>query len=381
MKDPEAGGCHGGTAQVSHNNHFVPKWYLKRWADSGGLIWSYSLLVPHADVDVWSQRHVTAVAYRRDLYTSNRDGEDGDDFERWITAEFEEPAQGAVAKAVSGRKLTQDDFRRLVFFAACQDLRTPQNYAESMGRWREEYPELLAGILKEAVGKIEAAHRAGGTLPPGPPADSGLSDAFKINVHPNAYPETGQGAIDVSMLVGRDLWLKEQRYVLQGIAKRFVDHSWCIAEAAKGIEWFTSDHPVVKLNWHGDGTWDVKGGWGSQRGNICVPLSRRHLLFTEIGAEMPPRMRFNRSQTKAIRQAVAARAWRSIFALQQVPDVEHLHPRIVDPDACKSEREQWERFHGGQSEAERHYRVGEAPALPDADAITSGAPVIRITEM
>jgi hypothetical protein len=65
-------------------------------------------------------------------------------------------------------------------------------------------------------------------------------------------------------------------------------HKWMILEAPARLVWFTSDDPVVCLNFGSDFDYDFNGGWNRRRGIILFPLSPRHLMFTEIGTTSYP---------------------------------------------------------------------------------------------
>ena len=133
----------------------MPQRCLKQWAASAGKVWQYRLLVSSATVSVWELKPCKGVGFRNDLYTSERDGLPSDEFERWLEAEFERPAQVALARVLSGQPLAPQHWRHLGRFAICQQLRTPQNLFENLERWRPQFSEMGEDILKTSVGKME----------------------------------------------------------------------------------------------------------------------------------------------------------------------------------------------------------------------------------
>ena len=348
---------------TTHDNHFVPQWYLRQWADADGKFWRYRLLVPHESCPHWEERPVRGVAFERDLYTVAFEGRDDDDFERWIKREYEDPGQAAVQKAIDRRKLCADDWQRLALFAACQDLRTPQHYLEFMEFMRGAGPDVMKSIAEGVQGVLRDGSRgeAGRREAPDERATAqsaeAFSDAVKVSIRRDLPAEDGQVLLGLHMLVGRDMWMREQRHLLESVGKAATSHSSCIAEAAKGFEWFTSDHPVVRLQYYEGDAFDVSGAWAKTGTNILMPLSRRYLLYCQVGSESPSRLRLTKKQTSLIRRAIAMRAHRSIFALRPVPDIAVLRRRLVDLDGYSREREQWEGWHGQQTEAERAHAL------------------------
>lgn len=120
------------------------------------------------------------------------------------------------------------------------------------------------------------------------------------------------------------------------------------------LTWFTTDDPVVRLNYYGDGRYDFKGGWGNPGTEIFLPLDPRHLLYTKVG-ERPPRRGWvvPRAEAEMIRRFIAEHAHRFIFAASPDAEVPKLRPRIVDLALLRDEDEQWRRWQGDQTNAER----------------------------
>ena len=86
--------------QITHDNHFVPQFYLKQWSDDDLHIWAYRLLVSNINVPKWNYRSIDRVACLRDLYTLHENGEDIDDFEKWLEADFENPVSNSLSKVL-----------------------------------------------------------------------------------------------------------------------------------------------------------------------------------------------------------------------------------------------------------------------------------------
>lgn len=346
--------------QIARNNHFVPQSYLRRWSKGAYRIWCYRILVPRAKLPVWELRPVRGVAYQRDLYTTLFGGQEVDEFERWLETEFETPAQSAFERAVHGDVLTPSDWERLVMYMAAQDVRTPQSYMESVGRWNDQLPELMQRTLEESVRQLEEAARTGQELKVRQTTEEQpFENTFKVQVEPHARPETNEGEIRIEAVLGRRLWLESQRHLLDKTAKVLLSHSWSIAEAAADTEWFTSDHPVVRVNYYGEGNYDLKGGWGRRGGNVLMPLSPKHLLLTQIGEHLPRRFALSDKQTSEIKRFIAERAHRMIFARKKMPEVERFRPRLVSLEIYREEQDAWRNWHSEQSKAEQDRGEGK----------------------
>lgn len=337
--------------ELKRDNHFVPRFYLKHWVDHGGRIWVYRILVSHEKVPTWTRKTIENVAFRRDLYTLTSGGQEVDAHERWIESEFETPAKESLDRAIGGHSMTKSDWDRLAMLLAAQDLRTPNNLIETMKRWDKDMPDLLDTTLRSSVAHLKRAHAKGKPLDKSPRKKTPFDNVFDVKVHHAAEGEK-EGSIEVGVVLGRKLWIAGQNQLLTGVAKVLSQHKWSIAEPASGTSWFTSDHPVVRLNYSGENQYDLKGGWGVKNGDLMMPLSPQHLLFTTIGREAPDRFTFSDVKTTEIQQILASRAHRCILADRPMKKVKWFRPRHVNADAYQSEERQWANYHRDQSAVE-----------------------------
>lgn len=338
-------------SQITHDNHFVPQLYLKQWSIDDSKIWAYRTLVSHQKANKWALRSIRGVAFHRDLYTEVSNGQEVDDFERWMESEFETPAQEAIKKVVQEKELEQSDWSKLAWFLAAQDVRTPISYLESVERWNKTLPTLLQETLEDSVKKLEDLKKEGKAFEKVDPVNSLFSKSMKVNVIRN--PDKKGGYIEAKVVVGRTLWIESQRFLLQRTAKALLKHKWGIAKPAIGFEWFTSDHPVVRLNYYEKGSYDLRGGWGKTKGNLIMPLSPNHLLFTQIGEDVPDYFVFSKEKTIEIQKFIAERAFRWIFAKSPLKIIEKHRPRVVDKQLYNSEEENLKSWHEQQVQAEK----------------------------
>ncbi len=141
------------------------------------------------------------------------------------------------------------------------------------------------------------------------------------------------------------------------------EHQWSILHSWFGTQFFTSDDPVVRLNYHSHSQFDFGGGWGSIGTEIFLPLTPRHLLYTKIGTRTEPRgVILSDGETHRFRNMIAKHAHRSIFASVQDSEISKLHPRTVNARQVKEEQDQWQRWHEEQSQAEEKLMSDPPPS-------------------
>ena len=337
---------------MHRDNQYVPRSYLKRWTYDGSRLWSYRVLVRHASVPLWRETSTRGVAYHQHLYTKAAASGESDEIERWLDAEFEAPAEEAIAKVVSDRRLSARDWRLLARFLAAQDVRTPARLMELMTRWSASLPELIQSTITESVAQLEAmtpSERAslGASIPP--------RDDLPFRVCVERRPGETGGWLKGETVSGRGLWLWSMRHLLSGDAlDALCQHRWTILTPPDGVTWFTSDDPVLKVNFNSLTDYTFGGGWGSVGTDLLLPLGPRHLLFTQIGRPVPSRgTQMPADKAAVVRRLVAEHAHRYIFASAPNPFVEHARPRTVNPDELKREMVEWQRWHAEQTAAER----------------------------
>lgn len=333
------------------DNHYVSSGYLKRWALSNERIWTYRTLVRHSKVPMWRLKSPRGVAYHSHLYTRVVAGEDSDEIEKWLEREFETPAEEALQKATSDARLTPDDWKRLVRFLAAQDVRTPAWFEERMKHWEADLPSLIKEAVENAVREAEDDARSNRPLPTADPLDR---DGIPFRVITKHDPGQEMGQIGVEMVVGRGLWLWSIRRALTERVKALHKHRWTVLSPPRGVAWFTTDNPVVRLNFKSVNDYTFSGGWGSPGTEIYLPLGPQHLMFTQIGRPTPRRgERMSQPNADLVKRMMAEHAYRFVFAGEQDADVVRFRPRRVDAALLRREQEQWASWHDQQTSAER----------------------------
>lgn len=114
--------------QLTAKNHYIPQAYQRAWSDDGVRVPVYRLLVPSGAEPAWRPAAIRRLGMEEHLYTSVLGGTDDHSFETWIRAEIEEPAAEAIDRVRHGRRMAVPDYRRLAYYFAAMDPRTPAAY-------------------------------------------------------------------------------------------------------------------------------------------------------------------------------------------------------------------------------------------------------------
>lgn len=339
-------------ADFHRDNHYVPCEYLKAWESSPGRVRVYRVLVSHTKVPLWNEKSIRGIAYHAHLYTRLAVGGATDEIEQWFDCEYEGPAAEILRKVASNSRLEPSDWRILIRFLAAQDVRTPARLVEFLKRWYKSFPDFFKNTLQKSVQKLESMKARGEEIRT---AQFPLAEYFPLRVTTEIQPGQEFGTIKAETVVGRALWLFSIKHLLTKTAEILQQHKWTIMTPPKGVEWFTSDDPVVRLNFHNTNKYDFGGGWGSKGTEIFMPISPNHLLYTQVGARPPRRgTQFSPEQAEIIRRCIAEHAHRFIFASKPDANMASLRPRTVNADLVKDENAKWSKWHEEQTEAERN---------------------------
>lgn len=338
--------------QLHVKNHYVPESYLKRWENSEAKVYVYKTLVHHSNVPTWRTHSVSAIAYQKHLYTQLISGKESDEIETWLDREFESPANKVLDKATSGSRLTSGDWEILIKFLAAQDVRTPAKLFEHLQRAQKNFSETLQDVLSELKGKLESDDVAEIKSVSKTPA----SESFPLKVTTHFERGSDTGILKAETYVGRSTWIYSIKHLLENTRKVLHAHKWSIVKPAKGYNWPTSDNPVVKLNYHSSGKYDLKGGWGLKKGNIFFPIGPEHAMFVQIGDRpIQKNTRLSVDKSNELIKIIAENAHRKIFSITENLDLPILRKRVVDANRLVREAEEMRLWHQKNIMMERNY--------------------------
>jgi hypothetical protein len=298
----------------------------------------------------WQKRHIRSVATHAHLYTSIRNGEESDDFEKWLATEVEDPASDALRKVATDAPLSRDEMDSLVRYAAALDKRTPASFVEQKLRWEEWLPGIMQRTLSKLPKDLARAKKAykGSSSRVG--ESSPLPFPLPLQVRVGDVPNDDDGLLTVEVAVasGREMWLHSLHHTLTSTYKALLVHDWSIIRPHRGAEWFTSDHPVVRLAYNGPHDYRFDGGWGQKGAEFMLPLTPNHLLYTKVGYRFPQDAQVNAELTAWTQRFVAERATREIYARGEVRRIGWFRKRLVDAELYKEEQRTWEQFNSIQ---------------------------------
>lgn len=333
------------TNQITHRNHYIPRFYLKNWSLDGRNIYVYSLLVPNSSIKYWNCRSIKSTAVWNDFYTQMEEKAKTDEFEKWFDKEFESPSKIVFDKLNKGNKLNEDDSRVLSRFIGAQYIRTPAQYNYLMEWCSKNIPQIFEEAMQYANSQINKNlfkddHKA-------MTSEEEQKPPIKVKL------ENEKKQVRFDTVLGREMYLYLLEHILTSTVDILKNHKWQVVHAAPGILFPTSDDPVICLNYIDEKKYDFKGGWGMKNGNIIMPISPNLLLITQIGCTMSvEKLDYSEYWSRVFRKMIIEHAHRYVYAIEPQKGMLAINPRRVNEALYNKEKNIMAGWHDEQLRAE-----------------------------
>ena len=324
--------------QLTHHNHYVPKFYLRRWSSNGNSIWDYRVIVASEHERHWETTSLRDAATWDDLYTQHINGMDNDAIEDHLCKEYETPAAAVLRKLDCGHSLSSNELSVLVDFWFIQHLRTPA-YLRKVAN---KYENIFEPVAKQTVESLnEQLMNSDGRL---------IANRKSLEIAVSPFPqqpleiELNRDSCEVTVRtsVGRSGYLAAVGSLLNGpVRNRLRNYSWSVIRAPIGSHFYTSDNPAVVFGLSSNGSVMTDGlGLGQHNVNLVLPLDADRVLFTQVGSlPLGYPSTFTTTQVGYINEAICKSAFRHIYSKEKDDSVRRIRPRVVDVGLVNDEKD------------------------------------------
>lgn len=334
-------------AQLKIHNHYVPQFYLKNWSKDLNSVNVYYSLVANKNVPLWVSKSIRGVAAQDYLYTQVTKNGDSDEIENWLEHKFETPAKNAIDKVINNLKLSREDWHCLINFLASQIVRTPAMFIKQAEIFDTQF---FSNALQKSAIKLEQyknQYNRSGKLPE--------IKAFQYNLLPlkvsTISQDESETKMEVKASVGRNQWLWEIKHLLKNTINVLYKHQWLIINSTEGIEWPTTDNPVVLLNYYNNNKYDFNGGWNKRGTEIFMPLSPNHIIYTQVGnKDKTSRLNNNPEACSLLQRLIIEHSFQNVFAKDPIKGITFIKPRIVSNDLYSQQKEILREWNKAQSQ-------------------------------
>lgn len=330
---------------TTHDNHYVPRQYLKRWENQAKKVWTYRTLVSNSHVPLWRDYPVKAIAFQQDLYTVRVNGREDDSLEHWLDKNVEAPAKDVLDKVAHDRKLSQREWEILLRYVAAQDLRTPGKIKSLLHIWRKDIPQQAHETLAECAEFLQNKPELVKALPKHTVLRG--QQGLPMNVKKAINKPKEVLSVEVEIDMGKELYMYALKRGLTHTYKVLLNHHWVILHPYPGQEWPTSDKPVICMDYNSETSHNLDSGWGKKHTNIIFPVDPWHLLIAEVGIKNTRRLQsmdYSAEYTTFFQDIICENAYRFIFAVNPLKYMNRRHKRIVDPKLYEQEKQEAEKW-------------------------------------
>lgn len=317
--------------QTTHNNHTVPRFYLRRWSNNGSTVNCYHAIRHDEKQKLWTSMPIKKATVWRDIYTQVNNGHDDDSIELFFQ-ECEDKASTIIEAIELGHNINEEEIGVLVDFAITQMVRTPQ--------WIVEQNNTIANIFgpatKEVIQKLHAEVASGNF----PAKDTSTEEQLDFDSTPFPPPPLGFSLDEKRMEVVSTLSVGQQsslfaigRTLKGSVAKIMQSYSWVLLETKDGNELPTSDDPFVRLKIGPAGRYSIRCGVGVQGALLFMPITPHHLLATVVGnKKLDSSFLESTYAYEYIYRSIVENADRYIFSKKRNTAIESIRPSVVNPD-------------------------------------------------
>lgn len=241
----------------SKRHHAVPRFYLERFAKDDGLIWLHNV------EDVTAVRANPKDAIVEKYLYSPEVGENpkDDSFEKFLAERIEGPAAPCLERLANGEEISPEDRQRIALFIAYQEYRSQYMRDLVTGFVTEIAKDFVDVSLQNRDYMKSAFERMG----------KPISDE-KLTLMTEAWNRGG-----VAVEATKIAWLHASKNCFE-IALMLDRMPWLIAEAPDGVEFLTSDTPIVKILTDRNVPPMYAGGWLSPSAESTFALDPHHIL-------------------------------------------------------------------------------------------------------
>lgn len=320
--------------EISRNNHYVPQFYLENWSTNKKL-WKYQLLVSSENVPIWSCVSVKYTASQDNLYVRVEKESEMDDFEKMFDYQFESVSKNAIEKAINDEKLSMEDWSKLINFVGAQIVRTPAFYQKTRPIIKQAMENGLTGALNKLSHLMD--------IPKNKTEINKFDELIPIKYYEvGDSEEEGYKNIKFESIEGKSTWLWTIQHLLGEPLEILHQHKWSIITCDEELP--TSDDPVICLNYYDDNDYNFNGGWKQKGTEILCPISPHKILYTQVGRRNPPRMKYDKKQSKLLKKIIVMHAFREIYAFNEDAEIPSIRNRHINAEKYKEEKkimEEW----------------------------------------
>ena len=306
----------------------------------------YQRLVPHKEVPCWECKSIRGIAYLPHFYTLAQGGNERDEFEKWLNNEIETPAKSVIDKIKSGSDIsdiTKDELLALLRFTSVQMVRTPAHYFNSSAQWIHEIQKCLSEFTGNSLVAAQKTKTA-------------QKDDYTLIKHSVINRDDEKAYVEYKTVVGRTTHLSQIQRSANEWIPYFEKQKWHVIEAADGIEWPTSDDPVIRYRAVNDKEYTFAAGIAQKGTEVLFPLSPKHLLYASIDRKQPvDKMQKHYIFSELVRRTILEHSFLYVYSKSRQKGMFQYCPRTIDEVEFKRITQLYQNWHKLHSAFEAEY--------------------------
>ena len=339
---------------LKRNNHYLAQMYLAAWINEKNKVKVYNLLVPNENFPIWKDESLRSVGSFDSIFVRFDGSKEIDDIEDWFNEKYETPSKEALSHAISGDRVTIEEWHYLIDFLACHIVRSPvfliktldfgKEFQDIFDKEVKKISEMSNDELKKSIKEHKEKNK-----------EENNDYLFPFKMTKLDEIENDKVVYNCEVMVGKQFYLWNIKNLLENTAAVLHKHKWGIITVDERVSLPSSDDPVICLNYNNDNDYNFGGGWGRENSNILFPISPSKILYTQVGCRVEPRWQADYKTSLFLKKIIIEHSHRIVISSFEDDDVERIKPRYVDLNEFKREKEMWKDFQKNYLENEKEY--------------------------
>ena len=322
--------------QITHDNHYVPKGYLKNWSKDGNTIFEYRYVVPEYEKKYWKPRPIKSTAVWTDFYTHVENGQDEDEIEQSINKEIETEGLRSIKRILDNDAIRDEDQIPISRYALFQFIRTPARMVYQSEWAQKNIPDLLQSVLNKASKEISKVKNNDIQIH----KDSGTKYVpMTVNI------DYEHSTIETGMLTGKGLYLFLLNHFCENPTA--LDYcKWSIIHSHESVSLPTSDNPVVSIVFKSKDNYQLSYSLLQPDSVIILPISPTTLLITQGSDQIKAEsLNYSKYWSSMFRRIIIENSFRYVYALEPQRNMLEIKGRITNTNRFNAEKEIRESWH------------------------------------
>ena len=338
-------------SEISRNNHYISKMYLKEWECESGKVWVYNLLVSNKNIPIWNKEAIKNVCTYDSMFVRFSNGIEIDDIEKMFSEKYETPANEPLNRAKKGEKLSIEDWNAIIDFLVCNLIRMPSTLLKILNIDKNEFSKIFEEECEEFGKKLSSMTKNKFQNNNNENKDDlSYASLFPLNVTIEK-----NNLLKIETYTGKQFYLSMAMKLLDFVSSIFHSNKWGIITVDDEIDLPTSDNPIIFLEYLNGNNYRLNCSWNQKNVFILFPISSKKIIYTRVGKKVQPRYYAHKEQSNFMKKIIVENSYMKVISKNVDNELINYKKRSVSKKNYNEYHLMWENFQKDYLTKEQKY--------------------------